>query len=72
MTPKAIQKPPMLTDKPPKFTDSMVEIMDIIKHKGGLNEVIKQTGDKRKFTSQTMTFSEIDGKKKKGKTIVAE
>lgn len=56
----------------PKFAESVVEILDIIKYKGGLAEVIKQSQDKRKFTGDKITFSEIDGKKQKGKKIVAE
>lgn len=50
----------------------MVEIMDMIKYKGGLSQVIKESKDKRKFTEGKVTFSEIDGKTKKGKKIVSE
>ena len=56
----------------PKFADSVVEIMDIIKYKGGLAEVIKQSQEKRKFVSNKITFSETNGKTQKGKKIVAE
>lgn len=56
----------------PKFSESVVEIMDIIKYKGGLNQVIKESQERRKFTEKKITFSEIDGKTQKGKKVIAE
>lgn len=56
----------------PKFAESVVEIMDMIKYKGGLSQVIKESKDKRKFTDGKVAFSEIDGKTKKDKKIVSE
>lgn len=56
----------------PKFAESIVEIMDIIKYKGGLGEVIKQSSGVRKFKSDKITFSEMDGKKHKNKKTVSE
>ncbi len=46
--------------------------MDIIKYKGGLNQVIKESQERRKFTEKKITFSEIDGKTQKGKKVIAE
>lgn len=56
----------------PKFAESMVEIMDIINSKGGIDEVMKEKDSKRKFTSGKITFSEMDNKKNKAKKIVNE
>lgn len=72
MASKINQNPQFSLTAPPKFADSMVEIMDIIKHRGGLDEVIKESSDKRKFKSGKITFTEMDGKNHGGKKTVAE
>lgn len=72
MVSKKTEKLSNLNKEYPKFAESMVQIMDIIEHKGGINEVTKNTSVKREFSSKNLVFSEMDRNKSKTKKTISE
>ena len=56
--------------KPPRFAESMVEILTMTNNQSDFPELPK--GKRRYFKDEKGVFREMDGKVKKGKSVVAE